>query len=158
MTHYDTLGVSPAAGPEEVRRAWLSRAREHHPDRGGDPARMRAVNEAWSVLGDPDARRRYDRSLGDPPHEAVDLDADEVDDDDLTDVAAFVPIRATRSRPLLALVPPSLFLLSVFVGSVALVLDEPAVLGVAVVLFMLSCVSVLAVALLSLRGPRPGRR
>lgn len=73
-THYQTLGVAPDARPDEVRRAYLRLALEHHPDRVG-PAqpdaeaqaradeRIRAVNAAWEVLGDEGRRRAYDREL-----------------------------------------------------------------------------------------------
>ena len=72
QTLYDVLGVAPTADADELRRAYLSRARESHPDRYVDapPAdrndaerRMRDVNEAWNVLGNPRRRRRYDLEL-----------------------------------------------------------------------------------------------
>lgn len=68
-SHYDVLGVSPEAGTDDVRRAYLDRARETHPDRHIDAdsrqradaeRRMREVNEAWRILGNPRRRRRYD--------------------------------------------------------------------------------------------------
>lgn len=66
-SYYDRLGVTPDATDDEIRRAWLRLARIHHPDAQPDPASreraegtMRSINEAWSVLGDPDRRRRYD--------------------------------------------------------------------------------------------------
>lgn len=71
-TLYDVLGVAPTAGAEEVRRAYISKARETHPDRHIDATsaerneaerRMREVNEAWTVLGNPRRRRRYDLEL-----------------------------------------------------------------------------------------------
>ena len=64
MGHYDVLGVPRDASPAEVRRAYLALARRHHPDRvGGSHERMRALNEAWATLGDPQLRSSYDRSL-----------------------------------------------------------------------------------------------
>jgi len=66
---YDVLGVSRAAGRDEVRRAYVERAREAHPDRHIDASsadraaaerRMQDVNEAWHVLGNPRRRRKYD--------------------------------------------------------------------------------------------------
>jgi hypothetical protein len=63
------LGVPSRATDDEVRRAYLDRARETHPDRHIDAGnaervdaerRMREVNEAWRVLGNPRRRRRYD--------------------------------------------------------------------------------------------------
>ena len=63
-SHYDVLGVSPAAKPDAIRRAYLRQARRWHPDRpSGDPEQMRAVNQAWQVLGDLRSRAAYDRSL-----------------------------------------------------------------------------------------------
>ena len=68
-THYATLGISDGAAPEEVRRAYLDLARRLHPDRWIDASaaerdevevRMREVNEAWRVLGNPGRRLAYD--------------------------------------------------------------------------------------------------
>lgn len=44
------LGVAPDAGREDVVAAFRRAAMEHHPDRGGDPAAMRAAIEARDVL------------------------------------------------------------------------------------------------------------
>jgi curved DNA-binding protein CbpA len=57
---YEVLLVSHNADVEVIRAAYRVLARRHHPDVGGDPRRMTAVNEAWAVLGDPIGRRRYD--------------------------------------------------------------------------------------------------
>jgi len=68
-SHYETLGVADGADPEEVRRAYLDLARRLHPDRWVDASsaeraeadrRMREVNEAWRVLGNPGRRLAYD--------------------------------------------------------------------------------------------------
>ena len=75
MSHYEVLGVRPTATAAELRAAYLAAARRDHPDRhvGADAAtlaraerRMRAVNEAWAVLGDADRRRAYDRARAGP--------------------------------------------------------------------------------------------
>ena len=69
MSHYQRLGVTPAASTEELRQAYLGLAKRLHPDTltGASPAerelaerRMREVNEAWHVLSDPARRRAYD--------------------------------------------------------------------------------------------------
>lgn len=64
-THYDVLGVKPNATPAQIRRAYYDRARQLHPDAGGDDATraMQDVNEAWRVLRDGASRAAYDRSL-----------------------------------------------------------------------------------------------
>ncbi|MEX3566670.1 DnaJ domain-containing protein, partial [Micrococcus endophyticus] len=61
-TAYEVLGVDRDADDAAVRRAYRAAARRTHPDAGGDPAAFRAVSRAWQVLGDADARRRYDLS------------------------------------------------------------------------------------------------
>ena len=61
--YYGTLRVAPDASEDELRSAWRAAAKRWHPDtnRGQDAAAMmRRVNEAWSVLGDRDARALYD--------------------------------------------------------------------------------------------------
>jgi hypothetical protein len=58
--HYATLGAGREEAREEIERRYKRLARLHHPDRGGDEEEMKAVNEAWRVLGDADARRDYD--------------------------------------------------------------------------------------------------
>lgn len=72
MTHYEVLGVERDATAAQIRAAYLARARQLHPDRhasatAAELARaqraMQEVNAAWSVLGDPQARRDYDAAL-----------------------------------------------------------------------------------------------
>src|SRR3954452_9505762 len=62
--HYDALGVSRTASTEEIQRAYHKLARQYHPDVNRDPGaeeRFKEISEAYSVLSDPDTRRRYDR-------------------------------------------------------------------------------------------------
>jgi len=63
-TLYDILGIPEDATEDDVRRAYYRAARQIHPDvnpdRGATDA-MRRLNQAWAVLGDPEARRSYDR-------------------------------------------------------------------------------------------------
>jgi curved DNA-binding protein CbpA len=60
MDLYEILQVDRRADLEVIRAAYRVLARRHHPDLGGDSARMAAVNEAWATLSDPVARARYD--------------------------------------------------------------------------------------------------
>ncbi|SDM06680.1 DnaJ C-terminal domain-containing protein [Streptomyces wuyuanensis] len=62
--YYDVLGVGRGASSDEIQAAFRKLARRHHPDVNKDPEseeRFREINEAYSVLSDPDTRRRYDR-------------------------------------------------------------------------------------------------
>jgi curved DNA-binding protein CbpA len=58
--HYATLGVAFEADRTAIQAAYRRLARLHHPDFGGDPTVMSALNEAWSVLGNPQQRSTYD--------------------------------------------------------------------------------------------------
>lgn len=63
--YYEVLGVGRSASPQEIKRAYHRLARKHHPDRNpNDPdaeRRFKEVQEAYSVLSDPQQREMYDR-------------------------------------------------------------------------------------------------
>lgn len=62
--YYEVLGLSAECTEAEIKAAFRSLAREHHPDaNGGDDAaaeRYKQISEAYSVLSDPRRRREYD--------------------------------------------------------------------------------------------------
>ncbi|MBK3563324.1 MULTISPECIES: DnaJ C-terminal domain-containing protein [unclassified Streptomyces] len=61
---YEVLGVSRTADRDEIQRAYRTLARKYHPDVNKDPQaeeRFKEINEAFSVLSDPEQRARYDR-------------------------------------------------------------------------------------------------
>jgi len=66
MSHYQTLGVAETASPEELKAAFRSLAKQHHPDMGGDQAKFQQINEAYSTLSDPNSRAHYDHTLRNP--------------------------------------------------------------------------------------------
>ena len=61
---YKVLGVPPTASTQEIKSAYRSLVKQHHPDAvdaaGRDPERILAINAAWEVLGDPEARQHFD--------------------------------------------------------------------------------------------------
>lgn len=62
--YYQMLQVDPRAEQEVIQAAYRGLAKKYHPDvyTGADRhERMRAVNEAYAVLGDPQKRRAYDQ-------------------------------------------------------------------------------------------------
>ncbi len=72
MKLYDTLGVAPTASAADIKAAFRKKASEAHPDReGGSTEAMAAINEAWTVLGDPERRKQYDQTgdTREPPKE-----------------------------------------------------------------------------------------
>jgi molecular chaperone DnaJ len=58
---YELLDVTRDASAEDVKRAYRRKAREHHPDAGGDEEEFKRLTHAYQVLSDPDRRARYDR-------------------------------------------------------------------------------------------------
>lgn len=61
--YYATLGVARDAGAEEIKKAFRRLARKYHPDvskEANAEARMQEINEANTVLSDPEKRAAYD--------------------------------------------------------------------------------------------------
>ena len=62
---YRVLGISRDASDDAIKKAYRKLVFQHHPDR--NPAstqtetRIREINEAYEVVGDPEKRRSYDR-------------------------------------------------------------------------------------------------
>lgn len=66
--YYAILGVSRDAEDVVIRAAWRALAQKYHPDKFDGPAdvaqkKMQDINNAYSVLADPERRADYDRSF-----------------------------------------------------------------------------------------------
>lgn len=62
--YYETLGVARDASTEDIKKAFRKLARKYHPDVSKEAdaeARMKEVNEAYTVLSDPEKRAAYDQ-------------------------------------------------------------------------------------------------
>ena len=63
--YYEVLGLKKGASEDEIKKAFRKMAMKYHPDRNpGDKTaeeKFKEVNEAYSVLSDPDKKSKYDR-------------------------------------------------------------------------------------------------
>ncbi|MEN4011476.1 MAG: molecular chaperone DnaJ [Chloroflexota bacterium] len=62
--YYEILGVNRNATADDIKSAFRSLARKHHPDVSKEAdaeARFKEINEAYGVLSDPEKRATYDR-------------------------------------------------------------------------------------------------
>lgn len=64
---YEALGAEKRDDQETIKRKYRRRARETHPDAGGDPEEFKAVARAFEILGDEQRRLEYDRTGDDRP-------------------------------------------------------------------------------------------
>ena len=62
--YYETLGVAKDASEAEIKKAFRTLARKHHPDVAKDKKaaeeKFKEINEAYEVLSDPEKRKKYD--------------------------------------------------------------------------------------------------
>lgn len=61
---YDVLRVAPDTGVEELAAAYRRRRARFRDPATGSEARLREIDAAWLVLGDPHHRRAYDETMG----------------------------------------------------------------------------------------------
>lgn len=65
IDYYKILGVDKSIAQKDVKRAYLKRAKQFHPDlHPDDPkakAKFQALTEAYDVIGDPEKRAKYDK-------------------------------------------------------------------------------------------------
>lgn len=65
IDYYKILGVDKDIPQADVKKAYLKRAKQFHPDlHPEDPkakAKFQALNEAYDVIGDPEKRKKYDQ-------------------------------------------------------------------------------------------------
>ena len=173
VSHYEVLGVEAGASPADIRQAYVRLARRHHPDfyAGADDVerlaaerQMRALNEAWEVLGDRAKRRRYDLLLGlgppsaddeDPGFRPFDTGDDDVDPRDLPDAPyRRDPVMESPVTRVLTLAPVVSFASSIGLLAVGVVVGSVAILGLAVAAFAVACLGFVVLPLVALSRAR----
>ena len=74
--YYEILRVETSASQQQIKESYRKLALKYHPDHNRDDAtaatRMKAINESYAVLSDPQKRDRYDalrQTYGDAAHD-----------------------------------------------------------------------------------------
>jgi DnaJ-class molecular chaperone with C-terminal Zn finger domain len=67
-SHYETLGVSPDATKDEIKRTYRRLVLQYHPDTSktkskADENKFKQISAAYAVLSDDKARKRFDLEL-----------------------------------------------------------------------------------------------
>lgn len=60
MSLYEVLNVSRNCSIDDLKKAYKKLAFEHHPDKGGDANKFKEINNAYSILSNPEERAKYD--------------------------------------------------------------------------------------------------
>ncbi len=158
MNPYAVLGVDEHASDAEIRRAYLALARRFHPDANpGGEERMRSINEAWAILGDHERRSAWDRRAA--PAAAGFVPDDPADDGFDPRAQPDVPYRTVpaaqaQRRGMLTMAPVALFAAAVASATTGIFFDNPALLGIGVVVFSLACIAMVGVLLVAMADAR----
>jgi molecular chaperone DnaJ len=79
MDYYQTLGIRDDASFQEIKKAYRKLSRQYHPDFNPNDAtaeeKFKVVNEAHTVLSDPQQRVNYDASRRPTPFPGIRLDS-----------------------------------------------------------------------------------
>lgn len=81
LDHYQVLGVTTDASPQQLKRAYRLMSLKYHPDKeGGSTTDFQRVALAFQTLSDPDKKRAYDEGV-DTKKRTEGVDSEDSDDD-----------------------------------------------------------------------------
>lgn len=66
MNPYEVLGIDKNATEDEIKKAYRQKAKEHHPDVGGDEEKFKKVQAAYDTLTNPNKKASHDYGGGFP--------------------------------------------------------------------------------------------
>ena len=69
-TFYQILEIQRTASTDEVKKAFRTLAKKHHPDVGGSEEKFKKISQAYATLSDPVKRRSYDLTIPSAPRPA----------------------------------------------------------------------------------------
>ena len=63
MNFYNVLDCNKRSNQCEIKSKYRQLSKKHHPDKGGDAAHFRLINEAYNVIGNEHSKTVYDRKM-----------------------------------------------------------------------------------------------
>ncbi len=164
-THYNVLGVEYDIDAAALRKAYVAKAREFHPDfhtsesaeiRANAGVQMRLVNTAWEALGTAPSRARYDKELRNTGRLNPDLFAGPNRSPD-TGVYAEPEYTSGSAPPRwLTMLPILCLFMAVMSFALGMVTGLPALLAGAVILALVGAVMFVVVPLVALKRSKQG--
>jgi DnaJ-class molecular chaperone len=58
--YYNILGLNKNASEDEIKQAFRTMAKTHHPDKGGNKEKFQEIQQAYDTLSDPQKKAEYD--------------------------------------------------------------------------------------------------
>ena len=62
MNPYEILGIDSKSSLKEIKKAYLKKSKETHPDKGGTKEDFQKVKDAYDLLNDPVRKRKFDET------------------------------------------------------------------------------------------------
>lgn len=73
--YYDILNVTKDSSVDEIKKSYRKLSMKYHPDKNnGEDTKMKEITEAYSVIGDPTRKKKYDLEMSAPnPEELINM-------------------------------------------------------------------------------------
>lgn len=79
MNYYELFGLSPKDDLSTLKKRYKELAKQHHPDKGGDPAMMTFINEGYEYLLEIFEKKEKEKEKAKEPHKSDNSDRPFVD-------------------------------------------------------------------------------
>ena len=58
--YYKTLNINRDSSQDDIKKAFRTLSKQHHPDKGGNEQTFKEISEAYDTLSNPEKKQRYD--------------------------------------------------------------------------------------------------
>jgi curved DNA-binding protein CbpA len=67
---FKVMGINRTSDKEAIKKAYKSRAKELHPDKGGNESDFKELNFAYSILINPEKLENFDSGINQKDHDS----------------------------------------------------------------------------------------